>query len=96
MNIFNTLTSYAGSYYVKSKRLLTDEEKSGVAKVETMSSQYGISVCFFMKNGTQKYIPISNTTSLEAGEVLDINKILILVLSKENGPDIIRVEYSNI
>ena len=96
MNIFNQLQSYAGSYSLKSKRLLSDEEKSEVAKAETMNSQYGVSVCFFMKNGTQKYIPISNTCSLEAGERLDINKILILVLTKESGESILRVEYSNI
>ena len=96
MNIFNTLTSYAGSYYLKSKRSFSDEEKSAVSRAETVTSEFGISVCFFMKNGAQKYIPLSTTTPVEAGETLDINKIQILVLSKENGSDILRVEYSNV
>ena len=96
MNIFNTLLSYAGSYSLTSKRLLTDEEKSEVAKAETINSKFGVSVCFFMKNGAQKYIPVSTTTHIEAGETLDINKISILVLSKVSGESIMRVEYSNI
>lgn len=96
MNIFNQLQSYAGKYTLKSKRSFSDEEKSAVSRAETVTSEFGISVCFFMRNGSQKYIPMSTTTSIEAGETLDINKISILVLTKENGSDILRVEYPNI
>ena len=93
MNIFNQLQSYAGKYSVKSERPFSEEEKSAVTKATTVASEFGISVCFFMKSGAQKYIPLSTESSAGIGETLDMSKASILVLTKDGSNEIMRVKY---
>ena len=93
MNIFNQLQSYAGKYSVKSERPFSAEELAGINRATTVASEFGISVCFFMKNGAQKYIPLSTESSAGVGETLDISKASIVVLTKDGGNDILRVKY---
>ena len=92
MNVFYTLTSYAGKYSVKSVRKFSDEEKAAVTNASIVPSEFGLSVCFFMKNGAQKYIPLSNDSVRNAGESIDLDSAEILVLGKEGSSDILRVK----
>ena len=92
MNIFNSLRVYAGSWAVSGSRSFTEEEIGAVAKAQVVDSQYGYSVCFFMRGGGQTYIPLSNTSSLAVGATVDLTKARLLTLSREGDDDIMRVE----
>lgn len=92
MNIFESIQMYAGKWSVVDSREFSEEEKSMVAHTEVVPSQYGLSVCFFMKNGRQGYIPLSNTSSLKVGDSVDLNAAKLLTLSRPGDANIQRVE----
>lgn len=92
MNIFGTLRTYAGKWSLKSSRKFEDEEINAVSKAEVVSSDYGNSVCFFMKSGGNKYIALSNDSTLAVGEEVDLTKAELLTLEKEGESDILRVK----
>lgn len=93
MNIFSNLRVYAGKWAVKSEREFTQEEVNAVKEAVVVPSTYGLSVCFFMKNGGQTYIPLSTTSQSGSGEVIDLTKAKLVTLGKEGESDIYRVEY---
>lgn len=92
MNIFSSLQVYAGKWNLKSARKFDVEEVNAVAKAEVVASQYGNSVCFFLKSGGQTYIPLSNDSTLTVGDSVDLTKAELLTLSKEGESDINRVK----
>lgn len=57
-----------------------------------MASDFGNSVCFFMKAGGQTFIPLSITAKKGVGESVDLRNAKILTLTKSGEADIIRVE----
>ena len=91
MNIFDSLQMYAGKWSVRSSRKFTNEEKAMVSEARVVSSQYGNSVCFFMKNGQQGFIPLSNDSLLRVGDSVDLEKADLLTLSRPGDADIQRV-----
>lgn len=91
MNIFDSLQMYAGKWSVKSSRKFSQEEKGMVSEARVVASQYGSSVCFFMKNGQQGFIPLSNDSTLRVGDLVDLEKAEILTLSRPGDADIQRV-----
>lgn len=92
LNVFNKLQEYAGKWEVVGRRNFTEEEKNCVEKAKVVPSQYGNSVCFFMKNGRQTFIPLSTESRLGVGDMVDIDKAELLTLSRPGEDDIIRVE----
>ena len=92
MNVFTTLPSYAGKYAIKSTRKFSDDEKAAVKQASVVTSEFGLSVCFFMTNGAQKYIPLSTDSVKGAGEIIDLGSAELLVLGKEGSSDIMRVK----
>ena len=92
MNIFSSLTVYAGKWAVKNARKFSEEEINAVDHASVVDSQYGSSVCFFMKNGGQTYIPLSTNSSLGLGDSVDLTKAQILTLHRDGDADIYRVE----
>lgn len=92
MNVFNSLRVYAGKWSVKNSRSFTQEEIDGVSNATVVDSQYGMSVCFFMKSGGQTFIPLSNTSSLGLGDTVDLKTAKLLTLAREGEADIYRVE----
>ena len=92
MNIFGSLRVYAGKWMEKSRRSFTQEEIDAVSRAEVVDSQYGNSVCFFMKSCGQTFIPLSNTSSLSLGDSVDLTKAQLLTLCREGDADIYRVE----
>ena len=91
MNIFDSLQMYAGKWSVRSSRKFTNEEKAMVREARVVSSQYGNSVCFFMANGHQSFIPLSNDSLLRVGDSVDMEKAELLTLSRPGDADIQRV-----
>ena len=89
--VFDSLQVYGGSWNVVDSRSFDAAEIAAVKRAEVVSSQYGSSVCFFMKSGGQTYIPLSNTSSLCVGDDVDLNKAKLLTLHRDGDGDIIRV-----
>lgn len=92
MNIFSSLTNYAGKWQQIASRDFEKEEIEAVEKAEVVSSQYGRSVCFHMKAGGQTYIPLSNYCSLKIGDTVDISEAKLITLHRDGSDDIIRVD----
>ena len=92
MNIFQNLRVYAGKWAVKASRSFSQEEIDAVDHATVVDSQYGNSVCFFMKSGGQTFIPLSTNSSLALGDDVDLTKAKLLTLSREGDADIYRVE----
>ena len=92
MNIFSKLRQYAGKWQLSDSRNFTDEEIAAVERTEVVASQYGNSVCFFMKEGGMAFIPLSKESSLGVGESIDMHNAKLLTLSKQGEDDILRVE----
>lgn len=92
MNIFSKLQVYAGKWNLKASRGFNSEEIAAINRAEVTSSQYGNSVCFFLKEGGQTYIPLSNDSELTVGDTVDLSSASLLTLEKEGEADILRVK----
>lgn len=90
-NIFASLFKYAGKWAEKSVREFTEEEINSVSKAVVVPSQYGNSVCFFMKAGGQTYIPLDNNSTVGSGEEINLAKAKLVTLCKDGEADIVRV-----
>jgi hypothetical protein len=91
MNIFSALRVYAGKWQVKETKKFSQEEIDLVDRAEVVDSQYGQSVCFFMKSGGQTYIPLDQNSSKATGDTVDLSQASIVTLSKQGEADIYRV-----
>lgn len=92
MNIFSSLRVYAGKWAVKASRAFEAAEIDQVNHAEVVDSQFGNSVCFFMKGGGQTFIPLSTNSTLGIGDAVDLSKAKLLTLERPGDADIYRVE----
>ena len=92
MMIFDSQKKYAGNWNVVDSRDFNSEEINAVKNAVVVSSEYGSSVCFYMKSGGQCYIPLSTSSTLGVGEAVDLNKAKLLTLHRDGSADITRVE----
>ena len=87
------LTTYGESWNVVESRNFSSDEIQAVRSNTVVISQYGKSVCFFMKRGGQTYIPMSNRGSDAAlGSSIDMNNAKLVTLHREGDGNILRVE----
>lgn len=91
-SIFSSLREYAGKWTEKARRNFSNEEKAEVASATVVPSQFGTSVCFFMKAGGNKYIPLSNTSKAQVGQSINLDNAQLITLGKAGEQDIVRVE----
>ena len=91
MNIFSALKVYAGKWNEKKTQQFTSEEVALVDKAEVVESNYGLSVCFFMKSGGQSYIPLDQNSSKGLDEVIDLTQAKLVTLQRPGEDDIYRV-----
>lgn len=82
---------YGGKWSVKSSRTFSQEELALVDKAQVVESQYGSSCCFFMKNGTTMFIPMSQDAKSDVGDMVDLQTAEILTLEKQGEVDITRI-----
>ena len=75
----------------KGSRSFSPDEIAAVARAEIVPSQYGNSVCFFMKEGGQIYIPLSQYSTLTIGDTIDLRTAKLITLCREGDDDIYRV-----
>ena len=92
MNIFDALPHYAQSWEVTDSREFTEEEIAAVKKAEVVNSTYGLSVCFSMVTGGKTYIPLSEDSSLVAGDKIELSSSRLLTLEKEGEAPINIIE----
>ena len=91
MNIFSALRVYAGKWSEKNVRDFSSDEIAAVEQAKVVESQYGFSVCFFMKGGGQSYIPLDQNSSLGIDAVVDLTKAKLVTLQRPGEDDIYRV-----
>lgn len=78
---------------VVNSRSFTATEVNAIRSNTVVDSQYGKSVCFFLKGGGQTYIPISNRGADAAiGSSIDMTKAKLVTLHRDGDGDIVRVE----
>ena len=92
MGIFDSLRIYAGKWSVKGSRNFTADEIAAVDSAKVVDSQYGSSVCFFMRAGGQTYLPLSTESSLQVGDEVNLSEHRLITLEKSGETDILRVE----
>ena len=90
--LFDNLTIYGEKWNLKDSRALTSQELGAIDRAEVVPSEYGSSVCFFMKKGGAGYIPLSRDSKLKAGDTVDPSKLKVLTLGRSGEADILRVE----
>ena len=94
-NVFGngTLQVYGENWQKVSERAFNAEEIAAVRSNSVVNSQYGKSVCFFMKGGGQTYIPLSKQgADVELGSSIDMSAAKLVKLHREGDGDILRVE----
>lgn len=91
MNIFSALRVYAGKWNVKDTRAFAKEEIDAVESAKVVDSQYGQSVCFFMKAGGQTFIPLDVNSNRATGDSVDLNNAKLITLERQGEADIYRV-----
>ena len=91
-NLFETLTKYGEKWQVRESRQFTAEEINAISRNTIVSSEFGLSVCFYLKSGGCSFIPLSNTSKKGIGESIDMTTAKVLTLGREGEKDIHRVE----
>lgn len=92
MGFLENLRTYAGSWSVSSKEKLSKSEQNSVSSAEVVEGEYGLSMCFVMKTGGKKFMPLSRDSQLEAGDSVKISSIEVVTLSREGDDDIYRAD----
>lgn len=83
---------------------VTDTEKLEQAEIDaiqditviTKEQDWGesTSMCFLMKSGRTRFIPLSRDSDLEEGDTVDPESVVLLTLSREGDDDIVRADGS--
>lgn len=94
MGLFTGRTVYAGKWSVKGVNKMSNDDIQMVSNATIVPSEYGLSVCFFMKTGGQVYIPVSNDCNVAVGQSVDLTKAEIITLEKPGESDIERVRVN--
>ena len=92
MGIFDKLNVYAQKWAKTGSRGFQAEEIAAVKNAVVVESDYGNSVCFFMKAGGQTYLPLSTESNYNVGDEVDLTSAKLITLSKSGEADINRVE----
>lgn len=92
-NVFGGLQKYGENWTVVESRNFNEAEIAAVRSNSVVNSQYGKSVCFFMRGGGQTYIPVSNQGADPAlGSSIDLTTAKLVKLHREGDGNILRVE----
>lgn len=79
---FESLQEYRGSFKEVSRDRLNEASLKSIDHAEVVESKYGLSVCFFMKTGLKKYIPLSRDSKLELYDEVDPSKGTVITLDR--------------
>lgn len=90
LNILANLEVYAGSWRVVNTLKFNEEELAAIADNIVKASEYGSSVCLYLKSGGTSYIPLSTDAKTPIGKKIDLASAEVLVL-KRDGERILRI-----
>lgn len=93
-NVFGgSLQVYGENWQKVNERAFNQDEINAVRSNSVVNSQYGKSVCFFLKGGGQSYIPVSKQgADPTLGSSIDLTTAKLVTLHREGDGDILRVE----
>lgn len=92
MGFLDKLRTYAGSWSEASRDKLSKAEVAQVESAEVVEGQYGLSMCFIMKSGGRKFMPLSRDSQLEEGDKVNVQSIEIVTLGRDGDDDIYRAD----
>ena len=92
MGFLDKLRTYAGSWSEAGREKLSKAEVAQVESAEVVKGQYGLSMCFLMKAGGKKFMPLSRDSQLEEGDSVDIKSVDIITLERDGDDDIYRAD----
>ena len=95
-NVFSDfgLTIYGNNpWQLVNSRSFSEAEINAIRSNTVVESQYGKSVCFFLKGGGQSYIPLSTRGADAAvGSSINMGAAKLVKLHREGDGNIVRVE----
>ena len=96
MGFLDSLRTYAGAWEVTNTEKLSAAEIKTIDKIEVVSrdNEWGtsVSMCFFMKGGGRKYIPLSRDSDLEDGDNVDPKSVEVITLERDGDDPIYRAD----
>ena len=92
MGFLDKLRTYAGSWSEAGREHLSKAEVAQVESATVVEGQYGLSMCFVMKTGGKKFMPLSRDSQLEEGDSVDIKSVEIITLERDGDDDIYRAD----
>ena len=92
MGLFSNIKTYATGWAVKSTSKISPADIAAVDRAVVVDSQFGKSVCFYLKAGGQAYYPVALDSELSVGQTVDLNAVEVLTLEKSGEKDIIRIK----
>ena len=92
MGFLDKLRTYAGSWNEARREKLSKAEVAQVESATVVEGQYGLSMCFVMKAGGKKFMPLSRDSQLEEGDSVDIKSVEIITLERDGDEDIYRAD----
>lgn len=93
MGILNSLRLYRGKWEESGRSAFSAEDINEVASATVVASDFGHSVCFMLKSGGMKFMPVSNTSKpTQVGDKVNLENATVITLSREGDADIQRIE----
>lgn len=92
MGFLDKLRTYAGSWSEAGREKLSKAEVAQVESATVVEGQYGLSMCFVMKAGGKKFMPLSRDSQLEEGDSVDVKSVEIITLERDGDEDIYRAD----
>ena len=93
-NVFESgvLRSYNENWQVEDSRKFNEAELDAIQSAKVTRGDYGLSVCFLMKNGKTFFIPVSTrNTELTENQEVDAKSIVLLTLN-QNGRKCLKIQ----
>ena len=96
MGFLDSLRTYAGAWEETGREKLSTSEVKSIDKIEVVEkdNDWGtsVSMCFFMKSGGRKYVPLSRDCDLQDGDTVDPKSVEIITLERDGEDPIYRAE----
>lgn len=96
MGFLDSLRTYAGAWEETGREKLSTSEVKSIDKIEVVEkdNDWGtsVSMCFFMKSGGKKYVPLSRDCDLQDGDTVDPKSVEIITLERDGEDPIYRAE----
>lgn len=83
INFFATAQVYGNKWNVIEKRKFNSDEKAMLESASIIDAEYGLSVCFMMKDGGSTYISLGKESTGFVGQELNIDELTLLTLERK-------------